>query len=367
MRVRLLTLLAIVLALATPARAQEAVWVEAEGFGFVTSSNDTEAARRRALMDALLNAALSGGAAVQAHTAVSLGRIERDVSIIQPTGRILRHSIIGQNLNGSTWQVRVRAMVGNDALTSCQASNRLHVITYQPHIRVSPSAPFWTEQVANDIVQSLYGVLDRHSAVESLRITDRPMPVGLSDSRAARDYITLTQGDVRLTAGDFGFVPDVTIDVVSDRRGAAAQLRLNLSLVRSDGAVTRQEIIRETRLPSPSLLGRAAIMTQRTRNQMISDLTQGVAQAFDTLLNVQSCSPLTATLTGSNGDLLVNIGTRQGLSRGAVAFTADRNHSIQMLEIVSLSNRTATLRPMDPTVSASSLSGKTVRFLDTGL
>lgn len=364
---RLWAIVLFVLTCALPAQAEDALWVEAEGFGFAVNNGDVESARRRALMDALLNASLAGGAAIQAHSAVSLARVERDLLIVQPTGRVLQHDIIGQSLQNNTWRVTVRALVGNDTMTICQAANRLHVITYAPQIRVSPAAPFWTEQLAQDVVQSLFHVLDRHHAVDSLRITDRPMPRGVSDSRAARDYVTLTQGDVRLTAGDFGFAPDLSISVVADGRAQAAELHLTLALVSSDGEVTRQEIVRQTRLPRPSLLGNAAVLTQRTREQMASDLTQGLTQAFDHLLSVQSCAPLSTTLALSGSDLSVNLGSRQGLSRGAVAFTVDRDNSVEMLEIVTLSDRSATLRPMDPTKSAQSFAGRPVRFLDTGL
>ncbi|WP_086449858.1 hypothetical protein [Marivivens niveibacter] len=364
---RFLILITSLLVLAQTASAQDAIRVEAEGFGFVTGSNDTESARRRALMDALLNASLAGGAAIKAHSVANMGRIERDLLIVRPTGRVLQHNIIHQSLNGHVWTVRIQAMVGNDALTSCQAANRLHIITYQPRISVSPNAPFWTEQVAYDVVQQLYGVLDRHRAVETLRITDRAMPVGLSDARAARDYTVLTQGDVRLTSGDFGFAPDIRVDVVAQGRRNFAQLTMALALVHSDGNVTRHDVIRQTPIPGPNVLGNATAITQRTRGQMITDLSQGLAQEFDDLLSIQSCSPLTSVLAASGDYLSVDVGARQGLTRGAVAFTADHGHSVQMLEIVSIANRNATLRPMDPTVSASQLVGRPVRFLETGL
>lgn len=352
---------------AMPANASETVWIETEGYGFVNASNDTDSARRRALADALLNAALAGGAHVTGHTVVNMTRVERDLTIVRPIGRVLRHEFKGATLEGNMWRVQIRALVGAEAQTQCQSASRLTVIAYAPQIHVSPNAPAWANPLAQDIMQSLYGVLDRHPATSSLTVTDRPMPRGLTDAQAARDFVTLTRGDVRLTAGDWGFVPQLSIDSVPDGRNQTVEMRLQLVLISSDGQVTRQEVVRRSRIPGPSILGNAGAAFQPNRSQMMSDLLDGVSDSFDRLLDVQACTPLMGTVMASGGDLTVNLGRRQGISRGAIAYTADRDASIEMLEIVSLSDRSVTLRPMDPTRRASDFSGRAVRFIETGL
>ncbi|WP_194096949.1 hypothetical protein [Marivivens aquimaris] len=352
---------------ATTAAAERTVWVEAEGIGFVSAPNDTDSARRRAVADALLNAALMGGASVHGHTVVNMTRVERDLTIVQALGRVLRHEQISAVLNGNMWQVRIKALVGDEAQTMCRAANLLHVITYRPEVRVSPNAPAFTQVVAQDVLQTLYGVLDRHPQTASLRITDRTMPRGLSDMRARRDYTVLTQGDVRLTTGDWGFIPALEIYTVADGRGQAIEMRLTLDLVSSDNQVHRQEIIRRTKLPGPTLISGLGTLTQNTRAQMVAELTSGVGAAFDELLDIQACTPLQATVTMSGNELITNLGSRQGLSRGAIAFTMDRGNSIEMLEIVQITDRYTTLRPMDPTRPASAFVGRPVQFVETGL
>ena len=350
--------------LVSAANAQDAVWIETEGIGFVAGDNDTESARRRAVADAMLNAALAGGAIVQGHTVVNLARVERDLLIVRPTGRVMQHDIIGQSLANGMWTVRIRALVGNGGLTSCQSPNTLHVTTFAPRIQVSPYAPAWSEPLAHDVLQSLYATLDRHPHVGELRITDR-QPQTMSADRQSRDYLTLTRGAVNVGAGDYGFVPEIYVDTAAAGRGTEAQMTLVLTLLDSDNNPVKQEqITRVTKLPGNSILGTAGVLTQNTRNQMIAELTNGVAAAFDDMLSVQSCTPLAATVSG---DMTVQVGRRHGLSRGAIAFTADRDNSVEMLEIVSVSDRTATLRPMDPTVPASAFVGRPVRFIEGGV
>lgn len=360
----ILRVLAILCALlAAPVSAQESIWIETEGFATVNASGDTDSARRRALADALLNAALAGGAYVQGHSVMSMAVVERDMLIVRPTGQVMRHQIIETDLNGNMWTVRIRALVGPGGLTQCDAPQRMNIITYAPDVRVSPYAPAWTEVIAQDTVQTLYGVLDRHPHVANLRITERPIPNNMSDERAARDYVTLTSGDVRLGYGDYGFVPRIVVDTVQDGRTTSARLILDLSLFTTEGVANRQEVIREVRLPGPSLLGNAASLTNRTRNQMMADLRSGLDQAFDRLLSVQSCTPLAATVAQNGNTLSVQVGHRHGLTRGAIAYTADSNATVDMLEVVSISNRSATLRPLDPTQPISAFDNRAVRFI----
>lgn len=360
----ILRALALLLALWTaPAAAQDAIWIETEGFGTVNAAGDTDSARRRALADALLNAALAGGAYVQGHTVISLSVVERDMLIVRPTGQVMRHQIISANLNGNLWTVRIRALVGPGGLTQCDAPQRMHVITYAPDVYVSPNAPAWTGVIAQDAVQTLYGTLDRHPHVSSLRITERPIPASMGDDRAARDYVTLTAGDIRLQSGDYGFVPRLRVDTVQEGRATYARLQMDMTLFTTEGVATREVVTRQVRLAGPTLLGNAAVLTEQTRNQMMGELRRGLGQAFERLLSVQSCTPLAATVARNGNTLTVNVGHRHGLTQGAIAYTADSNATVDMLEIVSISNRTATLRPLDPTQPVSAFDGRAVRFI----
>ena len=356
------------LAFLSEAHAQDAVWIETEGHAFVTSPHDVDSARRRALADALLNAALAGGAIVQGHTVVNLAVVERDLLIVRPMGRVMRHEIIDMSRMGDMWRMKIRAMVGNGGLMDCQFPNTLNVTSYRPNVRVSPYAPAWAEPLAADVVQTLYGVLDRHPSTGAFRLTDRIMPVGLSSARDERSYQTLTQGSVRLMPGDYGFIPDVEIDVVAEGRRKEVILTLHMALHDHNGQIVSQSSTqRSIKLAGPSIFGNAAVIAQATRMQMATDLTRGLDREFNDFLRVQSCTPLAARIQKAGNDLIVTVGKRHGLSRGAIAFTTDSNDTVEMLEIVSLNDRQATLRPMDPTRSLSHFNGRTIRFIEGGL
>jgi len=347
----------------TAAYAEDARWVEATGVAVINSAADTDAARRRAVADALYNAAMAGGAAVQGYTAVNMTRTVRDLAIVRPVGHVMRSEVLTAQMNGSMWQVRIRALVGTERLVTCKSAARLNVTAYRPDLRVSPYAPAWTGPLAMDIYQSLLGVLHNHPATGQFRVTDRELP-GASRIPEGQSFVVLTRGSVALGPGDFGFVPEIILERANNGNADAIQMSLNMKLIGADGAVFQQRVQRQVNLAGPSLFESQRILGQSSRTEMARELTAGLTDELNLLLSQKACEPISANLTYAGETLRAPIGTRHGLSRGAIAFTADRSNSVEMLEIVNLSNSSVTVRPMDPTRSVQSFGGRPIRFIE---
>jgi hypothetical protein len=342
--------------------AGEAPWIEVTGYASQNSKTDSDAARRHALADALFNAALAGGADVRGHTVVSKSVVTSDLTIVRAVGRVLEHKILSQSQVNGLWSVTIAARVGLGGDAFCQSPRRLLVSAYAPEITVSPHAPAWAEELAQQVAADLVDQLDRHPATDMVRITQRHLPVGKRNE--SLDYVALTQGTVRLQPGELGFVPVLHLEAASDGYGPGVALEAELQLHSTDGGVYRQSFRREVSERKPLLLGRLAELTRRDRQAMSKQLTAGLKDTFTNLLNVKSCEPLVAALGVQGGKLSVPVGRKNGLSRAALAFTIDRDNSTQLLEVVSLSSNSATLRPLDPGLSAKSLAGRQVRFVE---
>ncbi len=142
-------------ALMVAAQAQANAWVEVTGSAVIHNAADIDAARRRALADALLSAAFAGGASVQGHSVMSMARMTSDLLIVRPVGRVLRHEIIGQRQSGDHWQVSIRALVGQPMPDFCEARRSLVLTVYPPDIRVSANAPAWADALAQQIAVEL--------------------------------------------------------------------------------------------------------------------------------------------------------------------------------------------------------------------
>lgn len=353
------------LLLAAPLHAAEGLWVEVTGYGFLAGT-DPDSARRRALADALLSAALAGGAEVRGHTAVDRSVITSDLLIVRPVGRVLQHQVLGIQQSGDQVAVTIRAMVGVESGRQCDSRRHLVVAAYAPDIHVSPYAPAWAEPMATDIVAALLDALSRHPAVEHVRTTQRALP-GMTPRREAVDYATLIRGSVRLEAGDHAFVPGVRLDVEGDGQAKSLVLTLDLNFVGGQGEVMQRRIERRVTLPGPTPFGRAGALVTPKRDAMVAKLTKGLAGEFGAMLDGETCKPVVALLAADKGRITAPFGSRQGLSRGSIAFTVDRNDTTELLEVVTLSRTSVELRPLDPQRTVDSFRGRPVRFVETGM
>lgn len=362
---RLIVLLAIIAAaFIGKGNAATSAWVEVTGHAAIAGEADRDSARRRALADALFNAALAGGADVRGHTAISSAVVTSDLTIVRAMGRVLEHKIVAQTETGGLWAVSIRARVGLGGDPFCASPHRLVVSAYAPRIEVAPQAPAWTAALAQSIATELTEQLARHPATEIFRITDQQIPKGQLGSEAM-DYSALTKGSIRLQPGELGFTVHLRLAPMRDARGPGVALDADMQLHSANGEVSRQTFQREATLSKPAILGRLAELTQRDRITMTKALTKGLKDSFTRLLDAKACDPITARLAAAEkGSLSVPIGRRHGLSRATIAFTADRDSTTTLLEIVELSADRAILRPLDPGLSTAALAGRPVRFVE---
>jgi hypothetical protein len=359
-------LLSALLALPLPAAAGDAPWIEVTGHAFLTGREDADSARRRAVADALLQAALAGGAVVNGHTAIDKSVVTADLLIVRPVGRVLSHKVTGIRQTGDEVQVTIRARVGASAGGDCDTRRRLVLTAYGAEIRVSPEAPAWAEPLAAGVIRTLLDELARHPSVELVRTTRRALPQG-DAARDGFDYETLTRGSVRLPAGQHALVPSLRLSVQGGGARDVLVMELDLSLVGGSGETGRQTLVREVALPAVSPFGRAAALTEPRRRTMEAKLTKGLDRAFAALLDVETCKPVVTRLAVAGGQISAPVGRRMGLTRGSIAFTADADHTTEMLEVVGLSAESVSLRPLDPNRPAAAFANRPVRFLEAGL
>lgn len=344
------------------AQAAGAEWIEVTGLATATGAQDDESGRRRALADALYQAALMGGADVRGHSAMSKSVMTSDTVIVRAVGRVLDFRVLSQRRVQGTWQVTISARVGVGGDPFCQSPRRLLISAYAPEIAVSPEAPAWTAELAPAIVADLFRQLEKHPSTDVIRMTNRQLPVGTRPE--GFDYQVLTAGSVRLAPGELGFVPVVRISSYRDLAGETLALDLELLLHDPNGSLYRQPFQRSVALGKITGLGRVSALTERSRSKVAKLLTQGLSETFDALLKQKACEPVVAQARLRGGKLEVPVGRRIGLTKAAIAFTMDRNATTELLEITQVSANSAVLKPLNPDLSLKAFDGTFVRFVE---
>lgn len=337
---------------ATDAQAGEQDWVEVIGM-----APEGPYAHRQALGDAILAAALAGGAQVRGHSALSMTRVTSDLLIIRPTGRVISHRVIGESVSNGIRQVTIRARVAPANSGLCGSGRRLALTIYPPAIRVAPDAPAWAETLAQSVAADLIALAQSHPAVaESRLISQRP------SAGRRPDYATLISGSRAVAPGGHGF--DIDLTIAPERQ--ALQLTARLAL--NGPAGERLEKVHAARVPvpGPSLTGRAAPVGYAQRGRLSGDLAAGAVPALDHLLKSAACGPVVARAMMKAGRLSVPVGRIHGVTRTSLAATADDGSTLpELVEVVRLADREAELRPLDPTRAAAALDGRVLRFIDS--
>jgi hypothetical protein len=334
-------------------------WIEVVGSAAASGPADRDPARRRALADALLSAALAGGAVVKGHSAMSMTRITSDLLVVRPVGRVLGHQVVSEHFDGRIWRITIRAQVGQPAPTACGDRRQMVVTMYPPRIRVSPNAPAWAEAFAIDLGQRLAEMAEAHPAVAQFTRAGR-LP-NADPSRDKVDYQVLTSGNARVDAGGHGLHCDISIEP------SGRDLQFSLRLLLEGPAGERIEKNHQTtvRLPGPSVLGRAAPLVTPDKRSLATKLLSGARPALTSLLQDAGCQPVLARIQLTQQKMMVPVGRIHGLSRTHLAFTVDQDASTEMLEVVKLGERSAVLAPLDPARPPVAFAGRPVRFLDT--
>ncbi|MCH2076586.1 MAG: flagellar assembly protein T N-terminal domain-containing protein [Rhodobacteraceae bacterium] len=334
---------------------QSARWVESEGLAYINNGADRDAARQRALGEALISAALAGGASLQGHSVLHNARLVSDVAVLRATGRVLRHDIIAAHVESGHWRVRVRALVGPATPQSCGGKRRLNIDATPPRIQINPNAGAWAQPVAQQLARDVMSTVARHPAVTLETVAPRPR----RRVAATLDYTTLTRGEITKRPGN----EQLELSIEVRGQGPRAQLTMTLAVTGAEGRVTRTTLTRTAAARADGLFALATGQRRpKAERELVAGLLRGVETFFDTLV----CKPPETRIEARGSALTVGIGRRQGLTRTSLAFIDDPRSSFGLLEVVELTNTSARLRPLDPTRASQSFVGRRVYFVETG-
>ncbi|MYM53741.1 hypothetical protein [Thalassovita mangrovi] len=364
LRLRVL-ILAVVYLLGLPlAASAQAVWVEVIGHAVASNAKDKPAARRRALADALISAGMAGGVSMKGHTVLDKGRVVRDLTMMRAAGRVLRYNNLGEAWAGNTIQIRLRALVAPLEGPACGPRRHIVLVALAPNIRTSPNAPAWAAQLGNELFNDALARLERKRSITLDKVLAPGQQPISKTKNTSMSYTSLTQGDIRLQGGDTQLATWFEIDTdYGGVTGRQVVMRVQIQLIEGTGQVTQRTLSNAVSLPGS---GPITTALGPRRPKLKAKLSEGFVEILEGLVDMATCTPVAAHVRRAGNTLSVPVGSRQGLSRAALAFTENPASDFEALEIVKLSGDRATLRPLDPAMPLSAFDGRMVRFVEAG-
>ena len=329
--------------------------------------------RRRALQEALIEAALTAGVDVNGFAASASSILTADQLVVRPSSRILGYTILSEGKSGSYYRVKVEAFVGEPIATDlCAKRPAITATSYQPDVSVDLASPVWLEAFGEDLADGVQDALARSRNIKLTQSSAKGPEVGaLSTVAQDMDYATLTQRRKIVAAPSpavgLSIISEVSLSMVGgDHGGQSVIMVLSVSLIE---AATLQ-IKSQTRIERRVLIGSAlpirAInqMLRKDRRALAAQLLEGVAAELDSLFGSHRCEPLDATLEIVGGKLSVPLGSQDGLTKNMLAYTDRGDQAYLLFRITDLLANRAVLATIDPMADPKQLQGVPVRFME---
>lgn len=346
--------------------------VETSGQAVATGAASDAHLERRALQEALYQAALKGGAQVSGYSAISQSVVRSDVLVVRPESRILDYTILSRETTSKRSVVRVRAVVGQlEDAQSCQRRSQLNVVVHEPSMTLSSSVPAWIPNITPYIENAIVEVLDNTNGVSTISPDTTPRFTNLA---AEFSYTALTQGsddalDVSSVASRHALNLRTRVDIGSATLSNSEEwlpIKVTVALENNpfDANTLRAshegKLIINNRGPLSSLKKPLGDIRQSAPQAVAKITTEMVAD----LINKRACQTLAGKMIIRGGKLTIPYGRLDGLSTHHLAYTNGRDTAYEILEVVSITDHEATLRPLDSATNASALADKVVQFME---
>jgi hypothetical protein len=367
----LLLVWAVAFSAALPAQS-EVRRVQATGQAVETGLG-ADVTRRRALQEALIEAALTAGVDVNGFAASANSILTADQLVVRPSSRILGYTILSEGKSDSYYRVKVEAFVGEPIATDlCAKRPAITATSYQPDVSVDLGSPVWLEAFGDDLADDVQDALARSRNAKLTQSSAKGPAVGAVSTVAQdMDYATLTQRRKTVAAPSpavgLSITSEISLSMVGgDHAGQSVIMVLTVRLIEAASLQVKSQTRIERRASMGTALPIRAInqMLRKDRRALAAKLLEGVAAELDVLFGAHRCEPLDATLEIVGGKLSVPLGAQNGLTKNMLAYTDRGDQAYLLFRITDLQANRAVLATIDPMTDPKQLQGVPVRFME---
>ncbi len=348
--------------------------VEATGRA-VLITGDIETSRKRALEDALYIAALRGGADINGFSAITSNTIINDQSIVKATNRVLDFKILSEKQSKEFLTIKISAVVGGE-LSEKNCKNRpINITLFRGSYNIESNVPSKLARYAPIWYGQIYYVISKLPNVKAINHKNKSLKqIIKSKVNSSFDYNALTNGLPIIQAGDYSLVPELFL-TENNKHNSFSNYLLKVSFKIFKGSEIKLMTTKTYDLPIE--------YQYKSKFQFINNISTSDIQLVDQ--NVQdhmllaatkflqdlNCRPLEGKLSVNEGNLVVDLGSKQGLKQKQIGLVKGINIQNSMLNNSSVILHTnkiydnySTLLPLNDNVKLSNLDNMIVEFVE---
>jgi len=345
-------------------------FIETTGRAIIQNDETIDSSRRRALEDALYLAALHGGAKINGFSAVNTDTSIQENLVVQPSSQILDYTILSEDKTDTHFVIKIRSAVGQLKSKGCQSKALKSLSIYKPTIEIDPSAPYWVNLLADELIN---GVLTSIKSASDVNLTDYSAIMLDRDQLTATnddyDYISLTSGRERTQYGDYAAVSSISITerqkLVGFTTYNSLVITFNTEIYEGSSysfSFSKNRSI-EALFSSSGPWRTINLLLKSSKSDIVEPLLDAAKEHAADVTNSLVCKTINSVITVKNGNIEVPLGKRHGIKLSALAVTKGEQTPFNILRVDKVLESKSVLIPLNNSLESNELNGKSIQFL----
>jgi len=345
-------------------------FIETTGRAIIQNDETIDSSRRRALEDALYLAALHGGAKINGFSAVNTDTSIQENLVVQPSSQILDYTILSEDKSDTHFVIKIRSAVGQLKSKGCESKALKSLSIYKPTIEIDPSAPYWVNLLADELIN---GVLASIKSTSDVNLTDYSNILldrdELTITNDDYDYISLTSGRERTQYGDYAAVSSISITerqkLVGFTTYNSLVITFNTEIFEGSSysySFSKSKTI-EALFSSSGPWRTINLLLKSSKSDIIEPLLSAAKEHAADVTDNLVCRTINSVITVKNGKIEVPLGKRHGIKLSALAVTKGEQTPFNILRVDKVLESKSVLIPLNNSLESNKLNGKSIQFL----
>lgn len=343
----------------------------------VIIDNNIEQAKKRALDDALYLASLQGGAKINGFSSIDQNTNLKESLVVRPASEIMDFKILEERSNETHYDIKIQAALVSDTLNlNCKNQNIINLSFLKPHYFISGRLPAWSHEFTNIVSNEIYKNLNNLNGIilknQSFQLVN---PSNISNLDENLDYASLTSERVKIKNGDYSVIPVIKLSPAISRLNKFSnellfEISLNLYKGPNFKFIRKLDYNFSLNIGNNTGYKHIDIFYKTSKDKLIEYTKMSLSKLHFRVLDQLKCEPLETNIIYKNNQILVPIGTNQGLRNGnigLVSISRNLEYSAKdwsVLTVVSTNKDYSILETLNPNIDGNNLEGKFIRFLN---
>ena len=349
--------------------------VEATGRAILIEGK-IDVSRKRALEDALYIAALKGGANINGFSAIGSNTIINDQAIVTAANRVIDFKIIKETQEKEFLSIKIAAIVGGDLSSKNCKVRPINISLFKGTFNVGSDVPSILSRKMSLWFNQSYEIISKTSNVNVIDYRNKLIDAVIkSNINSSFDYHALTEGVPFIQSGDYSLVPNLTLTKNNFEENNFSNYLFQISFKIYKGSDFTLLPLKTYNFPIKYNLNSKFKFLKNISTLNINSVDEMIKKQLVKVTKIifqdLHCRPLEGKLSLINGELKVDIGSKQGLKskqigivRGLKIKNSMLSNSSVILHAEFIGKNNSKLLPLNDNIKLETLDNLIVEFVE---